>query len=83
MKPFEFQPISEEEKIFIEENNKYSDNAIELLKEANEKDRLVVVKELPDSQLLMIFVRAFDTENYEINAFLKPIIEERGMVIPK
>ena len=40
-------------------------------------------KELPDEILCMIFVRAIEKENFIINAFLKPIIEERGIVIPK
>ncbi len=83
MKPFEFKPINEEEKLLLEENNKYSDNAIKLLEEASEMARSTIVKGLPSEILLMIFVRAIEKENYQINAFLKPIIEERGMVIPK
>ncbi len=83
MKPFEFKPINEEEKLLLEESNKYSDNAIKLLEEASEMDKSVLAKELPDEILCMIFVRAIETENFEINAFLKPIIEERGIVIPK
>ena len=83
MKPFEFKPVNEEEKILQEENNKYADNAIKLLDEASEIDKSTLAKEFPDKILLMIFVRAIEKENYQINSFLKPIIEERGLVIPK
>ena len=83
MRPFEFQPFNEGEEKFIEENNRFSDNAIEILEKASEIERLNLVKEFPDEILCTVFTRAFEKENYEINAFLKPIMEEKGMVIPK
>lgn len=83
MKPFEFEPNSEEEVIFIKENNEFADNTINVLKIASDTDREILAGELPDEIICIIMTRACDNEDYEIMAFLKPIIEERGMTIPK
>ena len=79
-----FKPKDEEERKWVEQYNKLSQEISEKIRGLNEKDRLAVLKDInPSSPSLMnLYFQSLKQEDYETSAVAKKLLLERGFEIP-
>jgi hypothetical protein len=81
----DFQPNSEEERIFFEVHSGLSKATSKMLRSLPAESRLTALKEAnpTDTSLLALYLWAMKQEDYETCEVAKALIEERGIPITK
>ncbi|NCU05119.1 MAG: hypothetical protein GXC73_14155 [Chitinophagaceae bacterium] len=79
-----FQPNSEEERLWTEQYNGLSNYISERIRGLDQKERLPVLRSLEptDLSLMNLYLQALKREDYETCVVAKELLLERGFSIP-
>ncbi len=77
---FDFQPNSDEEKLFFEAHSSFSKTTSKIIRSLPIEDRLAALKKgnPSDTSLMALYLWALKQEDYETCAVAKELLLERG-----
>lgn len=81
----DFQPNSEEERLFLEIHSGLSKATSKLIRELPPQNRLRALKEADpsDTSLMALYLWSLQQEHYETSSVAKALLEERSIEIKK